>query len=61
LRPLLKDANDMLMDNWNIREWVEDGLKEKCVVCKASIDDPEYEFEYDARGVLYYRQHCQQA
>jgi DNA primase len=27
LRPLLKDANDMLMDSWDLREWVLSGLK----------------------------------
>jgi Toprim-like len=26
LRPLLKDANDMLMDSWDLREWVLRGL-----------------------------------
>jgi hypothetical protein len=28
LRPLLKDANDMLMGSWNLREWVLSGLKD---------------------------------
>jgi Zinc-binding domain of primase-helicase len=27
LRPLLKDANDMLMGSWDLREWVLRGLK----------------------------------
>jgi DNA primase len=28
LRPLLKDANDMLMGSWNLREWVLEGIKD---------------------------------
>lgn len=27
LRPLLKDANDMLMDSWDLREWVLNALE----------------------------------
>jgi Toprim-like/Zinc-binding domain of primase-helicase len=28
LRPLLKDANDMLMDSWDLREWVVNALED---------------------------------
>jgi len=63
LRPLLKDANDMLMAGWDLRQWIEEPLPQldptvhplPCSVCGADArtapDDAT--FSYDEQGVLY--------
>ncbi|SRR6266487_57064 len=63
LRPLLKDVNDMLIDQWDIKEWILDALNageiigQECCVCGAAIDNPCYEFFYDDQGILYCNRH----
>lgn len=61
LRPLLIDANAMLMDAWNLREWVIAGLENKdtetlpCTDCDldAVTTPEEVIFSYDEQGKIY--------
>ena len=56
LRPLLKDANDMLIEGWDLREWILRGLKISdlllCSVCGVDAEAvPEEEiFSFDEWG-----------
>ncbi len=75
LRPILsnatqKDINDMLIDGWDIREWIERELTEQesddqalvCAQCNTVQDDTNaLDFYYGEDGAVYCSQACEDA
>lgn len=62
LRPVLHDVNDMLMQGWDVEQWVMSEV-DRCVVCgrplSDSEEDPELQFYYDGSAALYCAEHWQ--
>jgi DNA primase len=69
LRPLLKDANDMLMAGWDLRQWIEDALPQQtepepgpepflCEGCGIDGNTMPDVFFYDEMGLFAYCPTC---